>query len=158
MKKILFFAIVTGIAWLANAQSSRDSAAIEKIILDFQKDFNDGTFKNAIHYTTPDWEHINPLGGIDKGRDQVLKVVRSVHQSFLKGVTMKIKSMSVRFIVPTVAIADVIHEIDAYITPDGVHHNSERQIKTYVLVNQNQTWFLTHDHNTIIQPINQAGK
>src|SRR5678815_3759794 len=99
-------------------QSSEDTLSIRKVISMFQADFNDGSFKNTYQYTTKDWEHINPLGGIDKGRDSVLSVVKMVHQTFLKGVTMKTQSMSIRFITPDVAIADVVHKIDTYITPD----------------------------------------
>jgi uncharacterized protein (TIGR02246 family) len=82
----------------------------------FQDDFNDGGFKNAATYTTKDWEHINPLGGVDKGRDEILKVVRSVHQTFLKGASMTIERMSIRFIRPDVALADVIHKVTSYTT------------------------------------------
>jgi uncharacterized protein (TIGR02246 family) len=91
---------------------------------------------------------------LTKGRDSVLKLVRAVHQTFLKGVTMKIESMNIRFVAPGVAIADVIHQVDNYITPDGAHHENERHIKTYVLVKQRGKWLLTQDHNTIILPQN----
>ncbi len=89
------------------------------------------------------------MGGVDKGHDEVLKTVRSVHQSFLKGVMMTVDTMSIRFITPDVAIADVIHKISTYTTPDGKKHENERQIKTYVVVKKMGKWLLTHDHNTI---------
>jgi uncharacterized protein (TIGR02246 family) len=133
------------------AQSAQDTQAVKRVILLFQDDFNDGRFNHAATYITRDWEHINPLGGIDRGRDSVLSVVRSVHQTFLKGVTMTIEAMTLRFILPNVAIADVVHKIADYTTPDGVRHQNERQMKTYVVVKQNGKWLLTHDHNTIIQ-------
>ena len=151
MKLLLFALACLATSPACFGQSSLDIQSVKKVILSFQEDFNDGRFKNAAAYTTTDWEHVNPLGGIDKGREQVLKTVRSVHQTFLKGVSMTINSMNIRFVTPNVAIADVIHKITNYTTPDGVKHENERQIKTYVIVKQKGKWLLTHDHNTIVQ-------
>jgi uncharacterized protein (TIGR02246 family) len=64
---------------------------------------------------------------------------------------MTIERMSIRFIRPDVALADVIHKVTSYTTPDGVKHENERHIKTYVVVKQKGKWLLTHDPNTIVQ-------
>lgn len=152
-----FILLAAGILSLAvQAQSFQDKESVQKLVLAFQEDFNEGSFKNAMAYSTPDWRHINPGGGIDRGRDSVLKTVRAVHQSFLKGVTMSIESMEIRFITPDVAIANVVHKVGMYITPDGVKHENERHIKTYVAVKKKSTWLLVQDHNTIIQGSNTA--
>jgi hypothetical protein len=66
MKKFLLLLITGFMSILVSAQTSQDREMIKKVIKDFQNDFNDGTFKNAVGYTTKDWEHINPGGGIDK--------------------------------------------------------------------------------------------
>jgi len=151
MKFFLCITMLTGLSVIAKGQALQDKKAIEKIVIAFQEDFNDGGFKNASAYSTTDWEHINPGGGIDKGRDSVLKTVRAVHQTFLKGVSMTIEGMSVRFITPDVAIADVVHQISSYKTPDGVTHENERLIKTYVIVKQKGKWLLAQDHATVMQ-------
>lgn len=151
MKVFLLFMIMTFLSIITNGQSAQDKEAVNKVVIAFQDDFNEGSFKNAPAYTTEDWEHINPLGGIDRGRDSVLKLVRAVHQTFLKGVTMELENMTIRFIAPNVAIADAVHKMTTYTTPDGTKHENERHIKTYVVVKQNGKWLLTHDHNTIIQ-------
>jgi uncharacterized protein (TIGR02246 family) len=137
-------------------QSSQDKEAIKKVVKAFQEDFNEGSFKHANAYSTSDWRHINPGGGIDKGRDSVLITVRAVHQTFLKGVTMQIESMDIRFLTSDVAIADVIHTVGNYTTPDGVKHENEKHIKTYVVVKKKRRWLLAQDHNTIIQGSNTA--
>jgi uncharacterized protein (TIGR02246 family) len=133
--------------------SQTDEDSVKKVVLEFQDDFNDGGFKNASSYTTPDWEHINPNGGITKGRENVLKEVRTVHQTFLKGITMKIISLEIRFLSPTVAVADVIHLVDNFTTPDGKKHINEQNIKTYIVVKDKGKWLLTHDHNTVISQL-----
>ena len=77
--------------------------------------------------------------------------VRAVHRSFLKNVSMDLDSMRVRFIKPDVAIVTAFHSIDDYTTPDGVRHEHERQVKSYVILKQDGKWILTLDHNTIIK-------
>jgi len=151
MRNYLLLAIAGVLSSISNGQSSQDSEAVRKVVIAFQEDFNDGGFKNATAYTTSDWEHINPGGGIKKGRDEVLKEVRSIHQTFLKGVTMRVESIVARFLTPDVAIADVIHNIDNYVTPDGVKHENERHIKTYVVIKKEEKWLLAQDQNTVIQ-------
>ena len=150
MKSIVLIVAFSCLVSTVFAQSEEDKKAIKSVIISFHNDFNDGGFKNAETYTTEDWEHINPLGGVDKGRANVLKTVREVHQSFLKGVTMTLEDFSLRFITPDVAIVDAIDKTSGFTTPDGTKHQNERHIKTYVLVKKNGKWLLTHDHNTII--------
>ena len=143
MKAFLLLTTMSFLSFLSKGQSSQDKEAVKKVVIAFQQDFNEGSFKNAAAYSTVDWDHINPVGGIDKGRDSVLKTVRAVHQTFLKGVTMRIESMAIRFITPDVAIADVIHKVDNYTTPDEIKHENERHIKTYVVVKKKGKWLLT---------------
>ena len=149
--KILVLITVLGLSsFRCEGQNLSDIQLVKGVINDFQNDFNEGSFTNVNSYTTSDWEHIAPNGGISKGRENVLKEVKAVHQSFLKGITMKIESIEIRFIAPSVAVADVIHIMDNFVTPDGIKHISERQIKTYIVIKQDCKWLLTHDQNTSI--------
>lgn len=104
-------------AFVSAGQSCQDQQAVKAVVRLFQQDFNDGRFAQAATYTTPEWEHINPNGRLTKGRAAVLTEVRAVHQSFLKGVTMRLDSLRVRFLSPTVALADVVNGLDPYTTP-----------------------------------------
>lgn len=149
MKQLFLLAFAGLILLESTGQTPKDEDQVKKVVIAFQEGFNEGSFKNAQDYTTPDWEHINPFGGITKGRDATLADVRRVHQTFLKGVTMKVVSMDIRFPAPNVAIAVVIHQMDNYTTPDGVQHNGEKHTKSYVIVKQKDKWLLTLDHNTI---------
>jgi len=150
MKNSVFLFLAILLSLSSAGQNAKDRQDVEKVVIAFQDDFNDGGFKKAPDYTTIDWEHLNPGGGITKGREEVLKEVRAVHQTFLKGVTITVESITIRFISSDVAIADVIHKISIYQTPDGVKHENERHLKTYVVVRQKGKWLLAHDQNTII--------
>lgn len=156
MKYLFILMAMSFVSFVGNGQNSGDEEAIKKVVNAFQEDFNEGSFKNAVAYSTSDWRHINPGGGIDKGRDSVLITVRAVHQGFLRGVNMQIESMEIRFLTPDVAIADVIHKFSKYTTPDGIKHENERQIKTYVVVKKKGRWLIAQDQHTIIQGSNTA--
>jgi uncharacterized protein (TIGR02246 family) len=150
MKTYLLFLLLITLSKPTIGQESKDSQLVKNVVLAFQNDFNDGEFKKVETYTTDDWEHINPGGGITKGRKAVLEEVRAVHQTFLKGVTMVIESIEIRFLTSNVAIAKVIHKITSYELPQGVKHENERQMKTYIIIKKGKKWWLTLDQNTVI--------
>jgi uncharacterized protein (TIGR02246 family) len=149
MKLFFIYLVPTLISFAVKAQNSKDKEQVEKVVIAFQNGFNEGGFKNAESYTAKDWVHINPFGGITKGRDTVLADVRNVHQRFLKGVTMNIQSMEIQFPGKEIAIAVVAHKMGNYTTPDGVLHANELHVKTYVIVKQQDKWLLALDQNTI---------
>ena len=150
MKTFLFLSVAICMSLISSGQGTQSEQLVRQVVLAFQADFNQGGFKKAAIYTSPDWVHINPGGGITKGRAAVLQEVRAVHQGLLKGVTMTIESMTVLFVAPDVVLATVVHQISAYEMPKGVAHRQERQIKTYVIVRRQGKWLLTQDQNTII--------
>ncbi|HWZ03766.1 MAG TPA: hypothetical protein VNX40_09155 [Mucilaginibacter sp.] len=131
-------------------QSSKNEQLVKNVVLAYQDDYNDGAFKNVESYTTRNWEHINPIGGITKGRDSVMGELRPLCQTILKGVTLTVESIAIRFLSPTVAIANVVHKCSDYEFPAGVQHHNERHMKTYIIVKKQNKWFLTLDQNTII--------
>ena len=131
-------------------QKSQDEQLVKNVVLAYQDDYNDGGFKNVESYTTIDWEHINPIGGITKGRDEVMKELRPLCQTILKGVSLSVESITIRFLSPTVAIANVVHKCSDYEFPQGVRHQNERHMKTYIIVKKQNKWLLTLDQNTII--------
>ena len=131
-------------------QNSQDEQLVKNVVLAYQDDYNDGAFKNVESYTTIDWEHINPIGGMTKGRDEVMKELRPLCQTILKGVTLTVESITVRFLSPSVAIANVVHTCSDYEFPPGVKHQHERHMKTYIIVKKQNKWLLTLDQNTII--------
>ncbi|MEO7309723.1 MAG: SgcJ/EcaC family oxidoreductase [Chitinophagaceae bacterium] len=150
MKTYFILLLIVISSYSSFGQNSKNEQLVKNVVLSFQDDFNEGSFKNAKFYTTADWEHINPGGGITIGREEVLKEVRAVHKTFLKGVSITIESITIRFLTPTVAIADVVHKSSKYELPQGVKHQNERQMKSYVIVKRKKKWLLTLDQNTII--------
>ena len=64
------------------ALSDDREAAVRTAIQAFYKAFDDG-FVGPADYATEDWNHINPYGGRDRGREATLNTVREVHKTFL---------------------------------------------------------------------------
>ena len=124
-------------------------ALVRQAVAAFYLAFDQG-FEGACDFSTEDWVHINPGGGWTRGREAVLKEVREVHTTFLKGVTDSIEDMSVRFAARSVAIATVTSVMSPYLTNDGARHENERHIRTFVMVKRTGRWLIMQDQNTTI--------
>ena len=140
--------IVSGL----NAQPQTQDAQVRKAVQSFYDAFNSHDFGRVAEFTTEDWTHINPLGGWTRGRGAVLRELKEVHASFLKGVTDTIEEMEVKFATTNVAIVTVPSRTSPYTSPDGVKRNNQRQIRTFVLVERHGKWLIMQDQNTFRNP------
>lgn len=93
---------------------------------------------------------INPSGGWTLGRDAVLKELKEVHSTFLKGVTDTVEEMVVKLAGPDVAVATVKSRMSPFTMPDGVRHENEQHIRTFVLVRRDGRWLIMQDQNTAV--------
>jgi len=124
-------------------------AEVRSTIEAFYKAFNEG-FTQPADFAAEDWNHINPFGGRTRSREETLKEVREVHQSFLKGTTDTIESMDIRFATPDVAVGTVVSVGSGFTSPDGVKHGPARGIRTFVVVRRDKRWQIMQDQNTTI--------
>ena len=123
---------------------------MRQAVQSFYDAFNTNGFGLAAEYTTEDWYHINPFGGRTRGRAAVLKELKEVHSTFLKGVSDTIEDMDVRFAAPNLAVVTVTSRMSTFTTPDGVRHENERHIRTFVVVKRSGRWLIMQDQNTLI--------
>ena len=135
---------------LVIAQSPSRQKQVRQAVQSFYDAFNSHGFGRAAEYTTEDWNHINPFGGRARGRDAVLKELKEVHATFLKGVSDTIESMDVRFATPDVAVVTVTSRMSTFTTPDGIKRENERPIRTFVVVKRSGRWLIMQDQNTLI--------
>ena len=131
------------------ALSDDRESAVRTAIQAFYKAFDDG-FVGPADYATEDWNHVNPYGGRDRGREATLKTVREVHKTFLKGTTDTIENMDIRFATQEVAVGTVTSIMSPFTSPDGVEHGAERHIRTFVVVKRGSRWLIMQDHNTTV--------
>ena len=130
-------------------QDESGKASVRQAVEAFYAAFDDG-FVGACDFSTEDWNHINPTGGWTRGREQVLKEIREVHTTFLKDVSDRIEEMSIRFATRNAAVVTVISLMSEFVTPDGVKHENERHIRTFVVAKRDGRWLVMQDHNTAI--------
>lgn len=131
------------------AQASEEKL-VRQAVEAFYVAFNTHGFDRAHEFTTQDWHHINPLGGWTQGREAVLKELKEVHSTFLKGVSDTIENINVRFATPDVAVVTVTSRMSTFTTPDGVTHENEKHIRTFVVVKRSRRWLIMQDQNTTI--------
>ena len=117
----------------------------------FYAAFSSNTFDSwAPNFTTEDWNHISPGGGLTQGRDNTLTALREVHSTFLSGVTDTVEDMAVRFATCDVAVVTTTSRLTTYTTPDGVQHLTEQQRKTFVVVKRSGRWLVMQTQLTIV--------
>jgi uncharacterized protein (TIGR02246 family) len=153
MKKLLIFLLTLYVLSISNSVSAQTSARekqVRQAVQSFYDAFNSHGFERATEFTTDDWNHINPFGGRTRGRSATLEDLKQVHSTFLKGVSDKVEEMDVRFADPNVAVVTVTSRINTYTTPDGIKHENDRHIRTFVVVRRNGRWLIMQDQNTII--------
>lgn len=114
----------------------------------FYDAFNTHDFNKIHEFTSEDWVHINPFGGWTRSREIVITELKEVHSTFLKDVTDTPEDMDVRFASMNVAIVTVPSEMSPHTTPDGVHYENQKQIRTFILVKRGTRWFIVQDQNT----------
>lgn len=122
---------------------------VRQAVQSFYDAFNSHDFGRLEEFTTEDWNHINPLGGLTRGREAVLNELREVHSTFLKGVSDTVEEMVVSFATPDVAVVTVRSRLSAFTAPDGVRHENERAIRTFVVLGRRGKWLIMHDQNTL---------
>lgn len=149
--RLIFSIVALNLAALSVAQADDKDAQVRATIQTFYKNFNEG-FTAPADYATDDWNHINPNGGRNQGRDATLARVREVHQTFLKGAKENIESMDVRFATDDVAVGTVISVSTPFVAPDGTKHEVQRGIRTFVVVKRGGRWLIMQDHNIVPPP------
>jgi len=153
MKRSIIFLIalsVVGVSSVVSAQTSAKENDVRRAVQSFYDAFNSHGFDRAAEFTTEDWNHINPFGGRTRGRSNTLKDLHQVHSTFLKGVSETIEEMDVRFADVNVAVVTVLSRIGTYVTPDGIKHENNRHLRTFVVVKKKGRWLIMQDQNTIV--------
>jgi uncharacterized protein (TIGR02246 family) len=139
-----------GLPGQATASAGAEVAGAWRAVERFYAAFIALDWDRAAEFTTDDWVHINPSGGVTRGRTAVLAELREVHGAFLKGVTDTPDSIAVRLATPDVAVATVPSPLTPFTTPEGVRHVNERQVRTFVVVRQEEgAWRIMQDQNTV---------
>jgi uncharacterized protein (TIGR02246 family) len=150
MKPALLILVTLMLVSGAFAETPLEEKPVREVVQWFYTAFNSHGWKQVADYTTEDWNHVNPGGGWTRGRAAVLKELEEVHGTFLKGVSDTVEEIVVRFASSDVAVVTVTSRMSTFTMPDGVRHENEQHIRTFVLVQRNGRWLIMQDHNTAV--------
>jgi uncharacterized protein (TIGR02246 family) len=148
MRNFFGITLVLPMVCSGGAQAAQSgNAAVMAPVRAFYQSYNDG-FNGPANFATDDWNHINPGGGRTQGKTSVLAEVRSVHRTFLKGVTDTIQHADVRFASRGVAVVTVVSRTSPFALPTDKFASAHDQIRTFVVVKRGGHWLVMQDQNT----------
>lgn len=116
----------------------------------FYAAFEGHSFENAADFAAEDWALIDSAGVWTSGRDAVVAVLEEQHESYLAAVTSTVEDTSVQFADATTVAVSTTSRLSDYTTPDGVGHENERQLSTFVVTERNDHWYSVQTQQTVI--------
>jgi uncharacterized protein (TIGR02246 family) len=126
------------LAWQTSAVNhAADEAAIKTLWAKFEAGFNKGDWKTCASVFTVDGDRMDSYGNFFHGRETIEKSYIEIFSGAYKSGTTNSKLISLRFVTPDVAIADLDTEV----------HLPNQPVRllqaTTVYVKQNGQWFIS---------------
>jgi uncharacterized protein (TIGR02246 family) len=147
--------VVFGTASLSDAQqagSSEDEAAIRKVIVEMTEGFNNHDGKAAARMYAPDARFVTVRGDMMNGQAGIEKGLSAILTSRAKNATQRTIDITVRFIRPDVALANVTNELSGLVAPDGHELPSQQERSLRVFVKDAGIWQVAAFQNTLVAP------
>ena len=132
--------------------SREDEEAIRKIIAEMTEGFNKHDAKAATRMYTPDADLVTVRGEVMKGAAEMEKGLAAIFATRAKEATLQTLDVTIRFIRPDVAIAQVTNELSGLVSPDGQKLPAHRELSMRIFVKDGGTWRITAFHNTMVRP------
>jgi uncharacterized protein (TIGR02246 family) len=150
-----------GTASISAAQqggSNEDEAAIRKVIVEMTEGFNNHDGKAAARMYIPDARFVSVRGDMMNGQAAIEKGLSAILTTRAKSATQRTMDVSVRFIRPDVALANVTNELSGLVAPDGHALPSHQELSLRVFVKDAGVWQIAAFHNTLVAPFSPPPK
>ncbi len=144
-----------GTASMSGAQqagSNEDEAAIRKVIVEMTDGFNNHDGKAAARMYTGDARFVSVRGDMMNGQAGIEKGLSAILTTRAKNATQRTMDVTVRFIRPDVALANVTNELSGLVAPDGHALPSHQELSLRVFVRDAGIWQIAAFHNTMVAP------
>jgi len=144
-----------GTASMSGAQqagSNEDEAAIRKVIVEMTDGFNNHDGKAAARMYTGDARFVSVRGDMMTGQAAIEKGLSAILTSRAKNAAQRTMDVTVRFIRPDVALANVTNELSGLVAPDGHALPSHQELSLRVFVRDAGIWQIAAFHNTMVAP------
>jgi len=146
---------VFGTASISGAQqagSNEDEAAIRKVIVEMTEGFNNHDGKAAARMYAADARFVSVRGDMMNGQAGIEKGLSAILMGRAKNATQRTIDVTVRFIRPDVALANVTNELSGLIAPDGHALPSHQELSLRIFVKDAGVWQIAAFHNTLVAP------
>ena len=135
--------------------AQNDKILIEKQVDNLISDWNTHKFQNMDNYTTADVEWINIVGMWWKRRTEVKMAHQNIFDAIFKNVPFTKKSLNIRILTSSVAIANLVCHVGEFFPPDGIDHGGNKMpeaddILTLIYLKKDGKWLLTSGQNTVV--------
>ena len=156
MKRLM---IILALAFIAEAHSAvaadsaTDEKAIRQIVKDYETIWNKHDMSTFGNLFTDDAEWVNVVGHVWRGKADIVKAHKVVHETNFKNRNMQLDNMTVRFIRPDVAVSIVRWTLDGFEAPDGRHFPKGPNVATLVFVKQDGKWLISSGENVTVDPV-----
>jgi len=150
-----------GTASMSGAQqvgSNEDEAAIHKVIAEMTEGFNNHDGKAAARMYVPDARFVSVRGDMMNGQAGIEKGLSAILSSWAKNATQRTMDVTVRFIRPDVALANVTNELSGLVAPGGNTLPSHQELSLRVFVKDAGAWQIAAFHNTLVAPFSPPPK
>jgi uncharacterized protein (TIGR02246 family) len=140
------------------AGSTEDEAAIRKVIVEMTDGFNNHDGKAAARMYARDARFVSVRGDMMTGQAGIEQGLSAILTTRAKNATQRMMDVTVRFIRPDVALANVTNELSGLVAPDGHVLPSHQERSLRVFVKDAGVWQIAAFHNTMIAPFSPPVK
>jgi len=118
------------------ADRRADEQAIRRVIVEMTEGFNQHDAKAATRMYTPDADLVTVRGETYKGAAEMEKGLATIFTTRAKAATQRTLNVSIRFVRPDVAIAQVTNELSGLVSPDGQPLPAHQELSMRVFVKE----------------------
>ena len=136
--------------------SPSDEAEVRQVIAQMTAGFNAHDAKASTSMYTPDADLVTVRGERFRGTTEFEMGLASIFATRAREATHRTLNVSVRFILPNVALAHVTNELSGLIAPDGQRPPPHQELSLRVFVKEGGQWRVAAFHNTLVQPFGTA--
>jgi len=155
MTIVIFAGIVSVLAsatqgFAQSIGSSEDETAIRSVVVDMTNGFNNHDPVAASRMYSEDADFTNVAGRQAKGEAEIEKFLAAGFKTRLKAATQETKDVTIRFILPDVAIVHVTNQISGFLAADGSTEPPHNELSLRVFQKENGVWRVVAFHNTAV--------
>jgi uncharacterized protein (TIGR02246 family) len=136
----------------ASAAGPVDENEIRQLITEMTAGFNRHDGRAASSMYLPNATLVTARGEMMDGQAAIEKGLASIFETRARNATLRTLNVTIRFLLPDIALAHVTNELSGLVAPDGQPLPSQQELSLRVFTKQDGHWKVAAFHNTMIRP------